>query len=334
MGTGPTPRSDQEDSLWSVLVGDGRPLLVVVAVALMFAGAFAVFLALRGEFLPHDEAYLGMTADELCHLADCRVVDFMLHDRVAFGGTLAALGVLYLWLVLFPISAGEAWAWWLAVATGTVGFSTFLTYLGYGYLDSWHGWGTLALVPFAVVGAVLTRRRVVAPGGVQSLWAVTHDTTLSGRRRRGWQLVHLVAGGLVIVGAVILTIGIDAIFVQKDIEFIGLTRAELDAANPRLVSLIAHDRAGFGGAIFVGGLLGTVGTFHARGTRPLWQAVLAAGVLAFGPAIAVHHAVGYTDPIHLAPAYTAPAVLALGLWLGRPGRVRTPRTRLPRPTRG
>ena len=44
-------------------------------------------------------------------MAGCRVNAFMLHDRVAFGGALVSVGVLYIYLALFPLRAGEAWAW-------------------------------------------------------------------------------------------------------------------------------------------------------------------------------------------------------------------------------
>lgn len=100
---------------------------------------------------------------------------------------------------------------------------------------------------------------------------------------------------------------------------------QMDAATPRLVPLIAHDRAGFGSTILVGGLLASGAALHARGSRSLWQAVVAAGLLAFGPAIVVHHVVGYTDPFHLAPAHIGASVLALGLLLSRPSARRTAR---------
>ena len=79
--------------LIAALVDDGRPLLVLTALALLASGAFAMFLALRREFLPHDVAFLGMTATELCAIAECRIVGFMFHDRVAFGGTLIAIAI-------------------------------------------------------------------------------------------------------------------------------------------------------------------------------------------------------------------------------------------------
>ena len=40
-------------------VGDGRPLLFVVAGSLTFAGGFMLFLAATGDLLPHDSHYLG-----------------------------------------------------------------------------------------------------------------------------------------------------------------------------------------------------------------------------------------------------------------------------------
>src|SRR5262252_1518478 len=85
------------------LIGDGVPPLAFTAAALLFSGAFAVFLSFRREFLPQDVAFLGMTARDLCAVADCRIVRFMFHDRVAFGGTLIAVAILYLWLALFPL---------------------------------------------------------------------------------------------------------------------------------------------------------------------------------------------------------------------------------------
>ena len=55
---------------------------------LMLSGLFAVFLAVTGSFLPHDVAFLGMQPQDLCNLHQCRLVHFMFHDRVSFGGTL------------------------------------------------------------------------------------------------------------------------------------------------------------------------------------------------------------------------------------------------------
>ena len=94
--------------LLEVIVVDGRPLLLCTALALLFSGGFAIFLSIRREFLPHDVAFLGITSEQLCAIGDCRVVAFMFHDRVAFGGVLIAIAVLYLWLITVPLAAGAA----------------------------------------------------------------------------------------------------------------------------------------------------------------------------------------------------------------------------------
>src|SRR5579885_3225844 len=124
----------------------GLVSLLLLTGALFFSGLFALYLAALGRFLPHDEHFLGMTAADLCRLHECRIVHFMVHDRASFGGALLALSVVYLCVVLVPLRRGEQWAWWLLLLSGSVGFLSFLAYLGYGYLDTWHGAATLALI--------------------------------------------------------------------------------------------------------------------------------------------------------------------------------------------
>lgn len=159
--SGEEDEDDGQLGLVAPVIGDGRPLLLVVAGGLLFAGGFALFLAAPGELLPHDVRYLGMSADDLCEVASCRIVDFMVHDRAAFGGTLVGIGILYVWLTIFPLAAGEQWAWWVWLVSGSVGFLSFLSYLSYGYLDTWHGLATLALLPPYVAGMARSRRSVV-----------------------------------------------------------------------------------------------------------------------------------------------------------------------------
>src|SRR3954453_3677240 len=128
---------DDNASFFAPLLRDGRPLLTLGTVGLLFAGGFAVFLGLSGQFLPHDTQFLGMTATELCSQNGCSIVHFMIHDRVAFGGVLLGLGILYLWLIHFPLKAGETWAFYVLLASVTFGFASFFAYVPTGYLDRW-----------------------------------------------------------------------------------------------------------------------------------------------------------------------------------------------------
>jgi len=93
-----------------------------------------------------------------------------------------------------------------------------------------------------------------------------------------------------------------SVFVPTDLQFMGLRVEDLRAVNPRLVSLIAHDRAGFGGAISTTGILVLGCVWWGRPSRSLWQALALSGAAGFACAIGVHFAVGYTDWLHLFPA--------------------------------
>ena len=155
--------------LFRALIGDGRPLLTFTGVSLILCGCFALFLSASRQFLPHDVQFLGITAEQLCGIQKCRVVYFMFHDRVAFGGALIAIGALYTWLAEFPLGQHKAWAWWLFIVSGFSGFGSFLAYLGYGYLDTWHGLASLLLLLFVVVGLIKSRPILEQPHGISSL---------------------------------------------------------------------------------------------------------------------------------------------------------------------
>ena len=301
--------------LFRLLAGDGRPLLVAVALTLLASGGFAIFVAARGEFLPHDVAYLGMTPQKLCEVNECRIVHFMIHDRVAFGGALIAIGAVYLWLVAGPLGAGLRWAWELIAASGAAGFLSFLAYLGYGYLDTWHGVATLAIVPLFLGGLALKRQSLVEVEGARWFARPSWLTSVRDRRCVGRTMLFAAAIGMFCGGATVMTVGMTCVFVPEDLAFLGLARADLHAINPRLVPLIAHDRAGFGGAVCCCGVLLAGTSWRAEFDRAARQALAIAGASGFGTALFVHSAIGYTDLLHIAPAIVGLCLFAMGLWL-------------------
>ncbi|MBX3415805.1 MAG: hypothetical protein KF708_24180 [Pirellulales bacterium] len=301
--------------LFSALVGDGRPLILVTGLSLVLSGAFAFFLSARGHFLPHDVDYLGMTPEALCAVNECRIVHFMFHDRVSFGGALVAIGVLYLWLAAIPLARGEAWSWWLLALSGILGFGSFLAYLGYGYLDTWHGAATLALLPCFVLG--VSRAKPLIPRGSSPLTLLRPNVPLEWRTSLGWGRMALLATALGLIGGggTILIVGMTTVFVPQDLAYMGITAREFDAINPRLVPLIAHDRAGFGGAVLTCGVLVLFCTWCGRPSRSLWQALCVAGGVGFSTAIGVHPLIGYTDTTHLAPAVLGAVSFGVGITL-------------------
>jgi len=296
-------------------IGDGRPLLAFMGVSLCLCGGFALFLSATGHFLPHDIQFLGMTAETLCGLNQCRIVHFMFHDRVAFGGSLIALGSLYMWMAEFPLRQGEAWVWWLFLLSGITGFGSFLAYLGYGYLDTWHGMATLLLLPCFAIGLYRSSRILIAPKNPGTLLIPAVRIPWNTRYGLGRLCLLLVAAGMIGGGVVIMLFGMTRVFVPQDLEFLGLKPADLYAVNPRLIPLIAHDRAGFGGGVSTCGIMVGFLIWCGRPCRSLWQVLLIAGSAGFATAVGIHFVIGYVDFIHLAPAVLGLLLFVMGMIL-------------------
>jgi hypothetical protein len=279
----------------------------------LIAGGFAIFLSATGAFLPQDVDYLGMQVRDLCSIGNCRTVHFMFHDRVSFGGVLIAVGTLYLWLAEFPLKEGKAWAWWALLLSGITGFGSFLAYLGYGYLDTWHGAATVCLLPVFVVGMGRSYKLLQGNRSASSLWQIQKAIGLKSKEASGWLLVCFTGLGIMGAGSVIMCVGMTTVFVPEDLMFLRATAQQIAAINPHLVPLIAHDRAGFGGGLVCVGVMVGLIALHAEPSPSVWQALMLAGTVGFICAVGVHLCIGYLVPIHLAPAFAGAIIFTAGM---------------------
>ena len=317
----PANRIEPTEGLLPALIGDGRPLLALVALGLILSGIFALFLSITGAFLPHDVSFLGMQPGELCRLDDCRIVHFIFHDRTSFGGTLIAIGTLYLWLLAFPLRLGEEWAWWTLLLSGAIGFASFLSYLIFGYLDTWHAVATTGMLPLFLGGMWLSRGLLPQQAqGIRSLVHPAQRLELNSFNGVGRVCLLFVGAGMLMAGLVIIVLGSTVVFVPQDITYMGLTPTQLHAINPRLIPLIAHDRAGFGGGLASCGTTVFLAVWKARTTLAQWQALLVGGLAGFGCAIGVHYPMGYISASHLAPAWIGAVIYTVGIALLYPRR--------------
>lgn len=302
--------------------------LLALSGALLVAGGIAalVIAATRG-LLPQDLVFLQMSREQLCALQGCRVLHFMVHDRVAFGGSVIATGLVYLWLAARPLAQGEAWAWWALAISGTAGFLSFLAYLGFGYLDLWHGRATVLLLPVFVAGLLRSRHGLRGETGIGSLLPPAMRPPLRGRAGLGRGAMLFAAMGMILGGATIMFLGSTRVFVPQDLEFMRIGVDELKAISPRLLPVIAHDRAGFGGGLCSGGLaiLFAVWCGVRPGERALWWVLASAGTVGFGCAIGIHPVVGYLSLSHLLPALVGAASFVTGMALLH-GPICQPRT--------
>jgi hypothetical protein len=91
----------------------------------------------------------------------------------------------------------------------------------------------------------------------------------------------------------------------------------LQSADSQLLPFIAHDRAGFGGALIGAGLAVLLISLWGwrRGDRWVWWSLLIGCAAGAAPALAIHFAIGYTSFEHLLPVYILVVVTALAMTL-------------------
>jgi len=123
------------------------------------------------------------------------------------------------------------------------------------------------------------------------------------------------AGCIALGGLIIMAVGMTSVFVPQDLMFMDIAASDLNAVSARLIPLIAHDRAGFGGAVCCTGVCMLLLLWCGRPTPAMWQAVALANVAGFGAAIGVHFPIGYTSFTHLAPAYLGVLLFLVGMVL-------------------
>lgn len=275
---------------------------------MLFGGGLALTIATTRVVLPYDEAFVGMSRDELCGVND-QLFPFLTHDRVTLAGTMLADGILYSALAVWGIRCGWHWARVTFLVSSIVGFFSFFLFLGFGYFDPFHAFVTAIVFQFVMLAVHSTSSNV--PQNLVPDW----------RNDRAWraaqwgQLLYVVHGAAVIVaGTVISSFGVTSVFVQDDLDFLQTTAEALAGANSRLIPLIAHDRASFGGMLIscgVATLLTSLWGFR-RGAAWVWWSLTLAGTVAYVATIAVHLAVGYTSFRHLLPAYGGLASIVIG----------------------
>jgi dihydroorotate dehydrogenase len=294
-------RRPESTWFWTALMGAG----------MVFGSLLALLIALTRVVLPYDESFVGMSREQLLAV-NPRLLDFMAHDRVSLAGTMIAIGVMYLGLSLGGVRRGLHWAQQTVFISAFTGFASFFLFLGFGYLDTFHAFVTAVLFQLLLL-AVHSRLGTFIP-----------DVPPPVRGDRAWrrslwgQLLLILHGcGLLGAGAMISIIGITKVFVPEDLEFMRTTAQALRAASPRVVPLIAHDRATLGGMLLASGwvfLLPALWGFR-NGSARLWWAMLVGGVSAYAAALGIHLTVGYTSPMHLLPVFGGLGIFLLGLGL-------------------
>ena len=286
---------------------------VLVGVGMILAGLGAAAIALGPVLLWYDRDYLGVSVDDL-HDINHHLVGFLQHDRITMAGNMIGIGTLYIGLAWGGIRQGRVWARNALLISGAVTFLTLFYFLVTGFIEPLHTLVVIALCPmfvFAVWRKPSTPRWRTLPGGPESV-----------RRRALWgQLLMIgLGGGLFVAGAVISTVGLTSVFVPTDLGFLGIEAGALGSEHPQLLPFIAHDRAGFGGALMGAGLAVLLISLWGwrRGERWVWWSLLIGCAAGTAPPLLIHLAIGYTTFEHLLPVYVLVIVAVLALILSHP----------------
>lgn len=205
------------------------------------------------------------------------------------------------------------WARTAVLASSLVGFLSFFTFLGFGYFDPFHAFISAILFQFMALGL----RSTQVPELPETL---DLHNSVSWKRALWGQLLMVVHGvAILVAGVTISCFGMTTVFVAQDLEFMNTTREALVQLNPRLVPVVAHDRASFGGMLMATGVVVLLSALWGwrRGRRWLWWSLTATGTVAYTTTILIHWWVGYTSLVHLLPAYGGLLLLWLAMLLSR-----------------
>jgi dihydroorotate dehydrogenase len=283
--------------------------MYILGLSMIFGGMLALIIAATSVVLPYDIEFLGIGSDHINGI-NSRLLPFMSHDRITLAGTMISIGVIYAQLGRYGLSQGLHWSKTALLVSGLAGFGSFFLFLGYGYFDPLHALVAIILLPMFLISM---RTKANRP----SLEPPNVTNNREWRLAQWGQLMFVILGfALAVGGATISIIGITHVFVPTDLDFLNTTPQHLAAHNDHFMPLIAHDRAGFGGALFSNALaiLTTALWGINQGQRWLWWTFLLGGLPGFIAGLGVHAAIGYTDFCHLLPAYFAVVIYVLGLF--------------------
>ncbi len=294
--------------------------MFLLGLGMIIGGILSWIIAATSVLLPYDLDFIGLSIEEISHV-NHRLLHFMSHDRITLAGTMISIGILYAQLARYGLKCSLHWTKTALMTSGIAGFLSFFLYWGYGYFDPLHALAAALLFPMFILSMRknpdLPNRKPVNVHN-DRVWRIAM-----------WgQLCFVVLGFALAIGGITIAVkGVTDVFVTQDLAYMHTTNAQLNEANPKLIPLIAHDRAGFGGALLCDAIAILIIALWGigQGERWLWWTLLLGGAPGFYAGFSVHFGIGYTDFWHLLPAVFALLLYVCGIILLYPYLMLKPR---------
>ncbi|MCM3731567.1 dihydroorotate dehydrogenase [Fictibacillus nanhaiensis] len=283
--------------------------LFLMGMGVFIAGIIALIIGLTHVLLPYDEAFLGIKSEEIIAY-NHELFHFMSHDRICLAGVMISAGFMFMQLSYHGIRKGEHWARKAFVIAASIGFLNLFYFVGFGYFDKLHFIYYAIILPFFIYGLYKTRNMPIGSKGIN-----LYNST-SWKKSQLGQSMFIISGiCLLSAGIVISIIGMNGVFVPEDLSFFSLTPEQISAFNERLIPLIAHDRAGFGGALISEGFLLLLIALwgYREGVKWIWWTLAIGGLPGFLTGVGTHFMIGYDNHFHLSPAYLLFVFYLVGL---------------------
>ncbi|URN95737.1 MAG: dihydroorotate dehydrogenase [Candidatus Pristimantibacillus lignocellulolyticus] len=286
---------------WSLLFG----------ISIFIGGLIALYFAFTSIILPYDESFIGLRRADILQINPL-ILSFMSHDRMALAGTMISGGILYIQLARHGLKYGMHWAKIAFHSAAIIGFLGIFLFIGYGYFDWLHGLFWLILLPIYYFSYKEGKAVIGTP------------YSNHGSNDRAWQLgnygqlMFVLLGFSIVVGGIVISIiGVSKVFIATDLSFLCMSPEMIESINNKLIPVIAHDRAGFGGALVSVGLLVLMLSLWGfrQGERWIWNTLAIGALPAFITGIGTHIYIGYTTFIHLLPVYFLVILYLVGLVL-------------------
>jgi dihydroorotate dehydrogenase len=277
--------------------------------AITIGGFIAMLFSMSTVILPYDESFLGIFRKDILDFNPF-ILYFMAHDRMTLSGTMISGGIIYMQLAKYGVKYRLHWARKAINIAGITGFLGILLFIGYGYFDWLHGFFWLILLPLFILGFNKSKNAKGSPSSTNLFDTPAWKWSLYG------QLSFVILGASLAVGGVVISmVGVTQVFVPTDISYLCMPPDMLNEFNERLIPVIAHDRAGFGSALFSVGLLVLMLALWGirEGESWVWWTFTIGAIPAFAAGIATHFIIGYTNFFHLLPAYFALLLYVIGV---------------------